>query len=332
MLTWPADHVERWAVERLTPYARNARTHSDAQVAQIAASITEWGWTVPVLVDEAGGLIAGHGRVLAAQRLGLAEVPVMVARGWTEPQKRAYVLADNKLALNAGWDAEMLRVELSDLQGMGADLSLIGFSDTELAGILDTTEGLTDPDDVPAVPADPVTVLGDVWLLGRHRLVCGDSTTVESVDAALGGVKADCVFTSPPYGVGVDYGKTYQDTVENLREMLPKLARSWLDVVRKGGFAVVNFGDIVSGRDAAKSSEPCEYPMAIEYWPAFRGVGWCLWSRRVWCKPNARVHSPWAIRSNRAASDWENVWTWKAPGKAIIQRVNGEHQSANGWF
>ena len=109
---WPADQVERWAVSRLVPYARNARTHSDAQVAQIAASIREWGWTTPVLVDEAGGLIAGHGRVLAARKLGIAEVPVMVARGWSEAQKRAYVLADNKLALNAGWDEELLRVEL----------------------------------------------------------------------------------------------------------------------------------------------------------------------------------------------------------------------------
>ena len=116
---WPADKVERWAVSRLIPYARNARTHSDAQVAQIAASIREWGWTTPVLVDEAGGLIAGHGRVMAARKLGIAEVPVMVARGWSEAQKRAYVLADNKLALNAGWDEELLRVELADLRGDG---------------------------------------------------------------------------------------------------------------------------------------------------------------------------------------------------------------------
>jgi ParB-like chromosome segregation protein Spo0J len=155
---WPADQVERWAVSRLVPYARNARTHSEAQVAQIAASIHEWGWTTPVLVDEAGGLIAGHGRVMAARKLGIPEVPVMVARGWSEAQKRAYVIADNKLALNAGWDEELLRVELSDLRGTGADLSLIGFGDDELSSLLaDGTEGLTDPDAVPEVPADPVS-------------------------------------------------------------------------------------------------------------------------------------------------------------------------------
>src|SRR3954451_18436195 len=150
MQEWPADRVERWSLDRLVPYARNARTHSDAQVAQIAASVREWGWTVPVLVDETGMLIAGHGRVLAARKLGLPEVPVMVARGWSEAQKRAYVVADNKLALNAGWDEDLLRIELSDLQEMGADLELIGFAHDELAALLaDKTSGLTDPDDVP---------------------------------------------------------------------------------------------------------------------------------------------------------------------------------------
>ncbi len=156
--TWPADAVERRSVSSLIPYARNARTHSDAQVAQIAASIREWGWTTPVLVDEEGGIIAGHGRVLAARQLGLTEVPVMVAHGWSDAQKRAYVLADNKLALNAGWDEALLRVELSDLRGMGADLSLIGFGEDELASLrADGTEGLTDPDTVPEVPAEPVS-------------------------------------------------------------------------------------------------------------------------------------------------------------------------------
>src|SRR3954463_2743521 len=142
MQQWPADKVERWPLDRLIPYARNARTHSDAQVAQIAGSIREWGWTVPVLVDESGMLIAGHGRVLAARKLGLSEIPVMVARGWSEAQKRAYVLADNKLALNAAWDEDLLRIELSDLREIGADLGLVGFGDDELAALLtDETAG-----------------------------------------------------------------------------------------------------------------------------------------------------------------------------------------------
>jgi ParB-like chromosome segregation protein Spo0J len=129
----PADKVERWAIEKLVPYARNARTHSDEQISQLAASIKEWGWTTPVLVDEQGSIIAGHGRTLAAQRLQMTEVPVMVAKGWSEAKKRAYVLADNKLAMNAGWDNEMLRLELGDLQAMDIDLDLTGFSADEIA-------------------------------------------------------------------------------------------------------------------------------------------------------------------------------------------------------
>lgn len=171
---WPADRVERWPVGKLTPYARNARTHSDEQIAQIAGAIREWGWTVPVLVDEQGGLIAGHGRVLAARQLELAEIPVMVARGWSEAQKRAYVLADNKLALNAGWNEELLRIEIADLQGMGIGLSLIGFTEDEVKALSDRGGGLTDPDDTPPLESQAISAAGDVWLLGRHRLVCGD--------------------------------------------------------------------------------------------------------------------------------------------------------------
>jgi ParB-like nuclease domain len=207
MPAWPADKVERRPVAGLVPYARNARQHTDAQVAQIAASIREWGWTNPVLVDEDSGIIAGHGRVLAAHMLGIADVPVMVARGWSEAQRRAYVLADNKLALNASWDDDLLRVELADLQALGFGVELTGFAGDELAGLLAPRgEGLTDPDDAPELPADPVTVLGDAWLLGRHRLVCGDSTTAASVDKALAGVKPHLMVTDPPYGVEYDPG------------------------------------------------------------------------------------------------------------------------------
>ena len=158
MTQWPADQVERRSVSALVPYARNARTHSDEQVAQIAASIREWGWTVPILVDEYGGLLAGHGGVLAARKLGLTDIPVMVAAGWTEAQKHAYVLADNKLALNAGWDADLLRVELADLQAFDFDLGLTGFSNEELAALtVQVVDGLTDPDAAPDVPLVPVS-------------------------------------------------------------------------------------------------------------------------------------------------------------------------------
>jgi DNA modification methylase len=202
---WPADAVERRSVAALVPYARNARTHSDAQVAQIAASIREWGWTVPVLVDETGMIIAGHGRVLAAQRLGIDSVPVMVAAGWSEAQKRAYVLADNKLAQNAGWDDDLLGLELGDLRTDGFDLPLIGFNEDELAELLtQETQGLTDPDETPEPPEHPVTQAGDVWVLGNHRIICGDATNPDDVARVLAGVKPHLLVTDPPYGVEYD--------------------------------------------------------------------------------------------------------------------------------
>ncbi len=199
----PADKVQKWAIDKLIPYARNARTHSDEQVSQIAASIKEWGWTTPVLVDEDGGIIAGHGRTLAAQKLKMTEVPVMVAKGWSEAKKRAYVLADNKLAMNAGWDNEMLRLELGEIGELGFDLDLTGFTADEIAALMPELiePGLTDEDAVPEVPEQPVTVLGDVWVLGKHRVMCGDSTSLHDVERLMNEVSPDCIHTDPPYGM-----------------------------------------------------------------------------------------------------------------------------------
>jgi len=192
-------------VSDLIPFARNSRTHSDAQIAQIAASIREFGWTNPLLIDEAGGIIAGHGRLLAALKLGLVDVPCIILDGLTDAQKRALVIADNKLAMNAGWDPELLSSEIAGLGEDGFDLSLLGFNEDELAALLvDKTEGLTDPDDIPEAPAEPVTVLGDVWLLGKHRIVCGDSTDADCVAACLNGVVPHLMVTDPPYGVEYD--------------------------------------------------------------------------------------------------------------------------------
>jgi DNA modification methylase len=192
-------------VSELVPYARNARTHSPAQVAQIAASIREFGFTNPILVDGERGVIAGHGRLLAARQLGMAEVPTLELSHLSPAQRRAYVLADNRLALSAGWDEDLLRVELGDLQAEGFDLALTGFDELEIAGFLaEPTSGLTDPDAVPPVPDVPVSRLGDVWLLGRHRLACGDCTDPAVVEAALGGVRPHLMVTDPPYGVSYD--------------------------------------------------------------------------------------------------------------------------------
>lgn len=206
-------------IEQLIPYARNARTHSDDQVAQIAASIKEFGFTNPVLVDGVGGIIAGHGRVLAARKLDLLSVPVIKLDYLTENQKRAYIIADNKLALNAGWDDAMLKLEIESLDSDGYDLDLLGFSDEELMALLDPQEepqhGLVDEDQVPEVQEKSLTVLGDVWLLGKHRVMCGDSTSIDAVDALMAGALADQLITDPPYNVAY-VGKTKDSmTIQN---------------------------------------------------------------------------------------------------------------------
>ena len=203
--TWPAYKVERRPISALKPAKNNARTHSPEQVSQIAASIREWGWTQPVLVDEEGSVIAGHGRLLAAKSLRIVEVPVIVASGWSQKQKRAYLLADNQLALNAGWDRDLLRVELGELAGLSFDTGLLGFDAVFVADIMaDRQVGLTDPDDVPEPPAELVSRSGDLWHLGDHRLLCGDATVLADVEKVLDGQGADMCFTDSPYNV--DYG------------------------------------------------------------------------------------------------------------------------------
>src|ERR687892_822539 len=195
----------------LIPYARNPRTHSDGQVAQIAASMVEFGWTNPVLVDGACGIIAGHGRVLAARKLGLDRVPVIELAHMSEAQKRAYVLADNQLALNAGWDEALLRLELANLSDLGFDLKLIGFAEGELERLLagNSRTGLTEDDDAPALPEQAITQPGHLWLLGEHRLLCGDATVLADVERVLDGRLADMTLTDPPYNV--EYGSSAKD-------------------------------------------------------------------------------------------------------------------------
>ena len=200
--------VEYKNIKELIPYCNNSRTHSDEQVLQIASSIKEFGFTNPVLIDEQGGIIAGHGRIMAAQKLKMDEVPTITLSDLSEAQKKAYIIADNKLALNSGWDDELLKIELEQLKELDFDLGLIGFSDDELALLMggETTEGLVDEDQVPELVDDPVTVLGDVWQLGNHRLMCGDSTSIDAVEKLMDGQKADLLFTDPPYGVSYEGG------------------------------------------------------------------------------------------------------------------------------
>ena len=237
-------HIELWLIDRLIPFARNPRTHSDAQIAQIAASILEFGFNNPILVDTNAGIIAGHGRLLAARKLQLSEVPVIVLDHLTEKQKRAYVIADNQLALNAGWDEELLRLELATLAGEDFDINLIGFDDVELARLLaaqDAAEGLTDADAVPELPQTPVSTIGDLWILGNHKLLVGDATNGADVARLMADDAADLIFTDPPYNV--DYQGYTQERLKikgdrmsdaEFKQFLEAAFRSCRAVVKPG--------------------------------------------------------------------------------------------------
>jgi len=202
----PGLQVEYRPLAVVIPYARNARSHSEAQIAEIAGSIRAFGFANPILVGEDGDVIAGHGRLAAARLLGMSEVPVIVLSGLSEVERRQLVLADNRIGLNAGWNAEMLGLELKDLSDLGADLSLLGFDKKELAAALapDIGDGLTDEDEVPELVEKPVSRLGDIWCLGQHRVACGDSTDRQTVAELLGAVVPSLMVTDPPYGVSYD--------------------------------------------------------------------------------------------------------------------------------
>ena len=211
--SWLADKIEQWPTAKLLPYARNARTHSDEQVAQIAASIAEFGFTNPILAGADGVIVAGHGRLAAAHKLGLALVPVVVLEHLSPTQRRALVIADNRIAENAGWDEAMLRIELVTLQDDDFDVSLTGFDADALADLLADEDGNgageTDDDAVPEITETPISRPGDVWVLGGHRLLCGDSTKAECFEQLLQGAQVDMVFTDPPYNV--NYANTAKD-------------------------------------------------------------------------------------------------------------------------
>ena len=205
--------IEQRPIEALIPYINNSRKHSDEQVAQIAASIKEFGWTNPILVDGTNGIIAGHGRLLAARKLGMDKVPVIELAHLSDTQKKALIIADNKLALNADWDTELLTIELNELISDDFALDILGFDKDELDALLNVIEpnaGLTDEDAVPETPIEPKTKLGDIYILGNHRLMCGDSTSIDAVEKLMDGKKADMVFTDPPYNIG--FGGTMSST------------------------------------------------------------------------------------------------------------------------
>jgi hypothetical protein len=295
-------------VAELVPYANNARQHSPAQIEMLAKLITEYRWTNPVLIDGKGGIIAGHGRVLAAQKLGMTQVPTIELRHLTERQKRAYILADNQSALTASWDRDILASELLDLRLDGFDLSLTGFDALELDGLLGPAAGLTDPDDAPPVQAEAVSRLGDTWHLGRHRLTCGDCTDAAVVAAAMAGSVAAMLVTSPPYWAK----QAYDDTpgIVGAAAFCSRVAEAWAGQVRRR--IIINTGDTAETLIDPNGRPGVRVMLDAMWVAAFGGPGWVLRHRRVWVKGGPMIHNPPA--SDAVDQSCESMLTFSRPG------------------
>ena len=273
---WPALQARMADIEQLKANPSNSRTHSPAQIRQLAASLLRFGWTNPVLVDEDFTVLAGHGRLLgAAQLVGEGHrryqmAPVIEATGWSDEEKRAYIIADNRLAEQAGWDKDLLRAELSALSAADFDMKAIGFTAAEMRALFAGTKGgLTDPDAVPETPAEPFTRLGDIWQLGPHRIMCGDSTSAEAVTALLDGLVPNLMITDPPYGV--NYDPTWRSAalggakVRQSGKVLNDDRADWTEAwaLFPGDVAYVWHGALHSGRVQA-SLEVCGFDMRAQ--------------------------------------------------------------------
>lgn len=299
-----ARRIELWPIEKLRPYARNARTHSEEQIAQIAASIAEFGFNAPILVDSDAGIVAGHGRLLAARKLGLSEVPVVVLDHLSETQRRAYIIADNKLALNAGWDEKLLAQELRDLEKEGLDLALVGFSDDELEELLAEDEPEQSEEieeEVPAPPAQPVTHLGDLWRIGRHRLICGDCRDFAVVEKLMAGAGANVVVTSPPYATRREY-----DPASGFRPVPPEEYVEWYrDVAANIAAVLAEDGSyLLNIKEHAEDGQRVLYVKDLVL-AHRRQWGWRFVDEFCWRKTDNGVPGGW---NNRFKNAWEPVF------------------------
>jgi DNA modification methylase len=299
-----ARRIEIWLVSRLTPFASNARTHSEAQIAQIAASIVEFGFNAPILVDSNSGVIAGHGRLLAARKLGMAEVPVIVLDHLSEIQKRAYIIADNKLALNAGWDEEILAAELADLEKEGLDLALVGFSEDELRDLLPTetaSPAAGSDEEIPPPPVNPVTRSGDLWRIGPHRLLCGDCRNPAAVARLFAGSRANLVVTSPPYAKQREY-----DASSGFQPVLPARYVGWFAPVSANIASILapNGSYFLNIKEHSEDGERNLYVKDLvtthkRYW------GWRFVDEFCWRNTANGVPGKWP---NRLKNAWEPVF------------------------
>lgn len=327
-ITWK---FETRKLAEIKPWDRNPRRITEDKLKDLAASIKKFGVPEPIVLNTDGTIIGGHARFQVLKKRGVVKTLCAIPdRLLTEKELEELNIRLNKnIAGEFDFDRLANEYDLSDLTTWGFSKEDFGMQD-EQATVQDAEPQIDRADELRKKWG---VKSGQIWALGGHRLLCGDSTKDENVARIMDHVLGDCVFTSPPYAVGVDYGQTYDDNIDNLRAMLPKLADTWMKYIREGGFAVINFGDIVSGQKILGTKGPCEYPMALEYWPVFRSAGWILWSRRIWCKPGSGTGSMQCISSNRAATNWEHIWTWRKDGPAMFDRqTSGDYASQNGWI
>lgn len=304
--------IEKRQLSELIPYINNSRKHSDDQVTQIAASIKEFGWTNPILVDGDNGIIAGHGRIMAAKKLNMTEVPVIELAHLSKEQRKALIIADNKLALNSDWDTNLLAIELKDLQDLGFDLNLTGFADKELADILkpDQVDGLTDEDAVPDTPIEPKTKPGDIYQLGNHRLMCGDSTSIDQVEKLMDGNKASLVITDPPWNVA--YGTNLANNAQGYkaREIMNDnfaTDKEWQDFL-SGTMGCINIVTLPGC--------PIYCVMGASEWPAvdkaLRDADFHWSSTIIWAKDTL------VLSRKDYHTQYEPIWYgWKSDGPRI---------------
>ena len=319
-------NIEYIKVSDLIPYINNSRTHSDEQVSQVAASIKEFGFTNPILIDSTKGIIAGHGRLMAAKKLGIESVPTVTLANLTKSQVKAYVIADNQLALNSGWDLDTLKLEIETLKELEFDIDLLGFDDDFLSGLLEEepADGLTDEDEVPEPPETPVTVLGDIWQLGNHRLMCGDSTSIDAVEKLMDGNKADMVFTDPPYGVSYTGGHNKKkrsgiiaDTLEgeNLTGLFYGALSAAITVVKDGAAFYVWYA---SGKSietfSALSDLPLELRAIIQWYKVKSGLGAFMSQYIPNCEPCMYLHIKGKSPSWYGPTTEKTVWELQRVG------------------
>jgi DNA modification methylase len=317
-------YIEYREVSELIPYVNNSRKHSDEQIAQIAASIKEFGWTNPILLDKNKGIIAGHGRLMAARKLKMLEVPTIELSHLTDTQRKALIIADNKLALNAEWDNDLLTIELNELLADGYALDILGFDKDELSALLnvaEVTEGLTDEDEVPEPPPEPITKLGDIWILGNHRLMCGDSTSIDAVEKLLQNQKADLLFTDPPYGVSYEGGHNAKkrkgiiaDTLQgnDLTDLFYESLSTAITSLKDGAALYVWYA---SGKSIETYASLAKLPLTlravIQWYKVKSGLGAFMSQYIPNCEPCMYLHKEGCSPSWYGPTNEKTVWELK---------------------